>query len=171
MHMRISDLQKEIVIKESVINHMHEKQASLNREIDIKASQLNEFEKRIEKVQDELDLSIYKLQDQQKDLTETKLKSDVLVSTNNGLVTEKAHLVTELKETRELYNTYEQKCADLMKELHIVNSSFQELKRANISHDENIKQRDDKITAIKTDFEVLNTKHEALILDHGSLKV
>jgi len=62
---------------------------------------------RIEKTQDELDLSIYKLQDQQKDLTELKLKSDVLVSTNNGLISEKAHIFNELKATRELYKTYE----------------------------------------------------------------
>jgi chromosome segregation ATPase len=93
------------------------------------------------------------------------------VSTNNGLVTEKAHLVTELRETRDLYKTYEQKCSDLMKELHNVNASFQELKRANISHDENMKQRDDKIKGLKNELAKLNDKYENLQLDHGSLKV
>ena len=93
------------------------------------------------------------------------------MSTNNGLVTEKAHLVTELRETRDLYKTYEQKCSDLMKELHNVNASFQELKRANISHDENMKQRDDKIKGLKNELAKLNDKYENLQLDHGSLKV
>ena len=37
MHMKISDLQKELVVKESVINHLNEKQQSLGREIEIKA--------------------------------------------------------------------------------------------------------------------------------------
>ena len=118
-----------------------------------------------------MDLATYKLQDQQKDLTETKLRSDVLVSTNNGLVTEKAHLVTELRETRDLYTTYEQKCTDLMKELHLINSTFQELKRANISHDENLKQRDDKIETLKSDLSSLNTKYEDMDLEFGSLKI
>lgn len=49
---------------------------------------------------DELDLARYKLQDLQKDLTELKLKSDVLVSTNDGLSSEKDHLTIELRETR-----------------------------------------------------------------------
>jgi hypothetical protein len=44
----------------------------------------------------------YKLQEQQKEITEMKLKSDVLTSTNDGLKSEKEHLTIELKETREL---------------------------------------------------------------------
>jgi len=58
-----------------------------------------------------------------------------------------------------------------MKELHNVNASFQELKRANISHDENMKQRDDKIKGLKNELAKLNDKYENLQLDHGSLKV
>lgn len=45
----------------------------------------------------------------QKDVTEMKLKSDVLTSTNDGLKNEKEHLVIELKETRELQKSYEEK--------------------------------------------------------------
>ena len=57
---------------------------------------------RIAKVQDELDLSSYKLQEQTKDMSEMRLKTDVLVTTNDGLMSEKTHLTTELRETREL---------------------------------------------------------------------
>jgi len=39
-----------------------------------------------------------------------KLKSDVLVSTNDGLASEKEHMTVELKETRELMKGYEAKC-------------------------------------------------------------
>ena len=79
----------------------------MGRELEIKATQLNDYENRIGKIQDELDLATYKIQDQQKDLTEMKLKADVLVSTNDGLSSEKKHLTIELRETRQLYKTYE----------------------------------------------------------------
>jgi hypothetical protein len=68
----------------------------------------------LSKSQDELDLAQYKLQDQQKELTEMRLKTDVLQSTNDGLSSEKSHLTTELKETRELSRSYEQKTTELM---------------------------------------------------------
>lgn len=96
----VTDLKKEIVAFGSIINHQKEKAFGFQREVEIKNSQIKDFEERIEKIQDELDLANYKLQEQQKDLTEIKLKSDVLVSTNNGLVSEKQHLVTELREIR-----------------------------------------------------------------------
>ena len=53
----------------------------------------------------------------QKDVTEMKLKSDVLTSTNDGLRNEKEHLVIELKETRDLQKSYEKKTNELMEEL------------------------------------------------------
>jgi hypothetical protein len=51
---------------------------------------------------EELDLTKYKCQEMQKDLTEMKLKTDVLISANEGLTNEKKHLVIELNETRSL---------------------------------------------------------------------
>jgi hypothetical protein len=36
-----------------------------------------------------------------------KLKTNVLTSTNDGLMSEKLHLTTELKETRDLKRVYE----------------------------------------------------------------
>ena len=59
------------------------------------------------RLQDELDLSCYKMQEQLKDMTEMKLKTDVLTSANDTLNSEKHHLMTELKETRELQRSYE----------------------------------------------------------------
>jgi hypothetical protein len=47
-----------------------------------------------------------------------RLKTDVLSSTNDGLMSEKKHLTTELNETRSLYKTYEEKCSELMNSLH-----------------------------------------------------
>ena len=78
----------------------------------------------------------YKLQDQQKDMTEMKLKTDVLVSTNDGLMSDKSHLTTELKETRDLQRTYEKKCNELMTELTHTTSEYQELKRNMIGYNQ-----------------------------------
>lgn len=171
MNNQIVDLQKEVVAKVSIISHQKEKQQGLEREIDIKVKQMSELEKRLERVQDDLDLAQYRLQDQQKDLTELKLKSEVLVSTNNALSSEKAHLVMELKQTRELYSTYELKCSELMNDLHGVNQEYQELKRNMIEHDEHIKQRDEKISELKEKLYKLEQDHEALLLEFNTLKV
>ena len=46
-----------------------------------------------------------------------KLKMDVLVSTNEGLNSEKKHLTLELKETKELLHIYEEKTKTLMEDL------------------------------------------------------
>lgn len=60
-------------------------------------------------------------------MTEMKLKTDVLVTANEGLMAEKLHLTTELKETRSLQKTYEEKCGSLMKELTEITSKYQEV--------------------------------------------
>jgi len=64
------------------------------------------------------------VQESQKELTEMKLKSDVLVSTNDGLISEKEHMTVELKETRELMKGYETKCGSLIIELSDVTRDY-----------------------------------------------
>lgn len=75
---------------------------------------MTEYDNRISKIQDELDLAQYKMQEQQKEISEMKLTTDVLTSDNDGLRGEKAHLTTDLKETRSLLRTYEEKTKSLM---------------------------------------------------------
>ena len=82
-----------------------------------------------------------------------RLKSDVLTSTNDGLMSEKSHLTSELKETRDLYKTYEGKCSENVDELNRVNSEYQELKRNMISYDEQTKLREEKIDTLRTDLQ------------------
>ena len=43
-------------------------------------------------------------------MTEMKLTTEVLTGANEGLMHEKKHLTIEVKETRELYRTFEAKC-------------------------------------------------------------
>jgi hypothetical protein len=69
-------------------------------------------------VLEEIDMLKYKLQDQQKELTEAKLKTDVLTSANDGLNSEKQHLAIELRETRELQKSYEVKSSELLGKLN-----------------------------------------------------
>lgn len=74
-----------------------------------------------------------------------KLKTDILTTTNDSLMSEKSHLTTELKETRQLQRTYEQKCSELMQQLQIVTNEYQDVKRSMISYNEMTKEREDKI--------------------------
>ena len=53
-----------------------------------------------------------------------KLKTDVLVTANEGLMAEKLHLTTELKDTRSLQKTYDEKTTELMKELTETTSKY-----------------------------------------------
>lgn len=49
-----------------------------------------------------------------KELSDLQLKSDILTSTNDGLMSEREHMKMELKETRELATSYEGKSTELM---------------------------------------------------------
>jgi hypothetical protein len=57
-------------------------------------------------------------------MTEMKLKTDVLVSTNDGLTSERAHLTVELRETRDLQRSYETKCGELIISLNEVQNEY-----------------------------------------------
>ena len=59
----------------------------------------------------------YDMQNVQKENTEMKLKVDVLQSTNDGLVSEKKHLTLEVRETKQLLHTYEEKTKTLLEDL------------------------------------------------------
>ena len=127
------------------MNNNIEKIQSLIREIALKNQQIIDFDDRVKKSQDDIDLAQYKLQEQQKDITEMKLKTDILTTTNDSLMSEKSHLTTELKETRQLQRTYESKCSELMQQLQVVTNEYQDVKRSMISYNEMTKEREDKI--------------------------
>jgi chromosome segregation ATPase len=98
----ITELKTNKTDLEGKLTNSKEKGEALQRDIKHKIDQLRDFEARYTMTLDNLDNAKYKIQDMQKDLTEMKLKTDVLTSTNDGLANEKQHLVIELKETREL---------------------------------------------------------------------
>ena len=98
---------QELVDCKNRMNNNIEKIQSLIREIALKNQQIVDYDDRVKKSQDDIDLAQYKLQEQQKDITEMKLKTDILTTTNDSLMSEKSHLTTELKETRQLQRTYE----------------------------------------------------------------
>lgn len=127
------------------MNNNIEKIQSLIREIALKNQQIVDFDDRVKKSQDDIDLAQYKLQEQQKDITEMKLKTDILTTTNDSLMSEKSHLTTELKETRQLQRTYESKCSELMQQLQVITNEYQDVKRSMISYNEMTKEREDKI--------------------------
>lgn len=53
-----------------------------------------------------------------------RLKTDVLTSTNDGLLSEKSHLSVELRETRLLAKSYEAKSSELMESLTGTTTEF-----------------------------------------------
>lgn len=108
----------------SQVGNYKERLESYVRDLQIKSDQLIEYEKRNNKIMDEIDLLKYKLQEQQKDNTEMKLKTDILSSANDGLTSEKNHLIIELKETRALQKSYEKKTGELILELNEVSNEY-----------------------------------------------
>lgn len=91
-----------------------------------------------------------------------KLTTDVLTSDNDGLRGEKAHLTTDLKETRSLLKTYEEKTKELMKELADETAEHQELKRNMIGHNETKRNLENLIDKLKKENEELQTKFDEL---------
>lgn len=100
-----------------------------------------------------------------------RLKTDVLSSTNDGLMSEKKHLTTELNETRSLYKTYEEKCSELMNSLHEQTTVYQELKRNMIGHNEEIRQKNEKIDHLLVDLDNTKKHFSEMEINHGSLRI
>ena len=100
-----------------------------------------------------------------------RLKSDVLTTTNDGLMSEKAHLTSELKETRDLYKTYEARCSSTVDDLNKVQAEFQTLKRNMISYDEQTRLREEKIASLKNELQDQREKYSELDMAYNSLKI
>lgn len=100
-----------------------------------------------------------------------KLTTDVLTSDNDGLRGEKAHLTTDLKETRSLLRTYEDKTKDLMKELAEETAAHQELKRNMIGHNETKRTLETLIDKLKGEQEETTKSYDDLQIAHGSLQI
>ena len=100
-----------------------------------------------------------------------KLTTDVLTSDNDGLRGEKAHLTTDLKETRSLLRTYEDKTKSLMKELAEETAEHQELKRNMIRHNETKKNLEGLIDKYKNELSQLQDQYDKLQIKHGSLEI
>jgi len=137
----------------------------------IKTRQVRDMELRTQKSADELDTFRYKVQEGQKDITELKLKIDVLKSTNDGLISEKKHLLLELSETKELMNIYEKKTNQLMAELQNTTGELQENKREMIGFSEVSKEREDKIAFLKEEVSTLKNSNDDLDVKYGTLKI
>lgn len=104
-------------------------------------------------------------------MTEMKLKTDVLTSTNDGLSSEKEHLTVELKETRELQKSYEKKCGELIVQLNEVQKEYQDIRKKMIGHDELAKEREERIEKLKSELEIIKAKFEKLDIEHGTLMI
>jgi chromosome segregation ATPase len=100
-----------------------------------------------------------------------KLKTDVLTSANDGLLSEKEHLTVELRETRELSKSYENKCSELILQLNSVQSEYQNIKKRMIGSDELAREREERIEKFKTLIQEQKVSLEKLEIEHGTLKI
>lgn len=100
-----------------------------------------------------------------------KLKTDVLTSTNDGLTSERAHLTVELKETRDLQKSYENKCGELIVQLNEVQNEYQTIRKRMIGADELAREREERIENFKKEIHTYKIDLEKLILEHESLKI
>ena len=98
----------------SQITNLLEKCDGLTRDLRVKSDQFMDKENQMDKLMTEFDDLRYKYSDMQKDMSEARLKAEVLKSVNDSLTAEKDHLTIELKETRDLEKSYEKKCGELI---------------------------------------------------------
>ena len=113
----------------------------------------------------------YDVQNIQKENTESKLKLDVLQSTNDGLVSEKKHLTLELKETKELLHVYEDKTKSLMEDLQNTSGELQLNKREMIGFSEINREREEQIMTLKRDSKIYKVKSNEYELKLSTLQI
>jgi len=99
------------------------------------------------------------------------LRGDVLTSTNEGLKGERDHLTIELKETRQLQSSYEEKCAELNQELTTTTAEYRELKRQQVGHTEEKREREERIEQLKKALYEIKDAFDKLELSNGTLKI
>ena len=167
----ISSLKTQQAENESQMLQDRETIGSLNREMQIKSRQMRDMELRTNKAQDELDLFRYKVQEAHKDNTELRLKIDVNNSTISGLESEKSHLTLEVKELRELSTIYEEKTKQLMHDLQETQSQLQLNKREMIGFSEVNRNREEKISKLKTDLNNTKMNLDERELQLGTLSI
>lgn len=119
----------------------------------------------------ELDELRFKFADTQKEMSEARLKAEVLKSVNDSLTAEKDHLAIELKETRDLEKSYERKCGELIEKLNEVEGLYQHVKKNMTGHEELRKERETRIDKLKKDLAAFREKFEALEIEHGTLLI
>lgn len=100
-----------------------------------------------------------------------RLKTDVLTSVNDGLMSDKEHLTSELKEVRELQRTYEAKCSELMAELTETTSQLKDQERDMIGHNEVTREREERISKQKKQIDELKANLDELDIKHTSLQI
>ena len=142
---------------------------SQKRELGIKGRQLKDADLKVQKIQDQLDLYRYKVQDGLKDNTELKLKMDVLQSTNEGLSSEKKHLMLELNQTKELLAVFEGKTKSLMEDLQNTTGELQANKREMIGFSEVNRDREEKIQQLKNDLTLTKVAKDDFEIKLGTL--
>lgn len=76
---------------------MEEKVEGQARDIKVKNEQFADKDRQIDKLMREFDDLRYKYGDAQKDMSESKMKAEVLKSVNDSLTAEKEHLTNELQ--------------------------------------------------------------------------
>ena len=94
-----------------------------------------------------------------------------MTSVNDGLQNEKDHLVIELKETRELQRSYENKTAELIKELAAVSAEHAELKRHMVGHNELKREREERIEKLKKELQDIRDSNDNLDIEYSTLKI
>ena len=100
-----------------------------------------------------------------------RLKTDVLTSVNDGLMSDKEHLTSELKEVRELQRTYEAKCSELMAELTETTSKLKDQERDMIGHNEVTREREERIAKQKKQIDELKANLDELDIKFNSLEL
>lgn len=119
----------------------------------------------------ELDDLRFRFADTQKEMSEARLKAEVLKSVNDSLTAEKDHLAIELKETRDLEKSYERKCSELIEKLNDTEGEYQRVKKNMTGHEELRKEREERIEKLKKDLNDYREKFEALEIEHGTLLI
>ena len=130
-----------------------------------------EIQGKMKETQEESDLNKYQIQEQAKEITEHKLKIDVLKNKIDSLISEKTHGEVQKKEAIEFRKVYEKKADDTWEDYQRVFAECNEVKTKLVGFEEILKEREERLEKYKS---MLDKTEEDLAVERdltGTLKV
>lgn len=97
-----------------------------------------------------------------KEMREMRIRTNILIQSNENLERDKTNLTNSLNDTKELLISYQNKYTETNKKMIQISNDYGELKRNNLGNEEMQKKKDDRISELNDEIDNLHQEQEDL---------